>query len=371
MKDPYELLGVERSARIEEIKRAYRRKAKQYHPDLNPNDEQAAERFKELSEAYEILSDEQKRQRYDQYGAAAFENGGFGASDFNVGDIFGDIFGDLFGMGRTRRPQGPKRGADMRITLHLSFREAVDGVKKKVQITRQVLCEHCQGTGAEPGTEKHTCPHCHGTGQIHQRVRTPFGEMARTTTCPNCHGTGEIIDQPCTQCHGAGHVRKKVTVTIEVPPGVDTGHMMQLHGEGHAGEKGAPAGDLYVVFDVEPSNLFERRGNDIYYSFPISFVQATLGDTLRIPTLEGEEEVELPAGTQTGTRFTLRGRGVADANSGRRGNLYYTVEIETPTKLTEAQKEALRAYGQAMDEERKEPGRSFFDKLKDLFDPNV
>lgn len=377
MKDPYEVLGVERNADLNEIKRAYRKKAKQYHPDLNPGDEEAAEHFKELSEAYSILQDSEKRQMYDTYGAAAFENGGmgqgsgFGGFGFDMNDIFGDIFGDLFGGGRSRTNagrRGPQRGADIQVEISLTFKEAVFGCKKKIKLKREEDCSVCHGTGAEEGSERKTCPRCHGSGMISQETRSPFGRMINQTICPDCRGEGTILEHPCKKCGGSGREKKQATLSLEIPAGVDDGNIMTLRGEGHRGRKGGSPGDVHVIFRVEASKFYQRHGKDLYFEMPLSFIQAALGDTVQVPTLEGKEDFKIPAGTQTGTDFTLKGRGVEDVRGGKRGNLYFRVKLETPTHLTDKQKKAMRAFGDSMGEEVTESEKNFFEKVKDLFD---
>lgn len=371
MKNPYEVLDVSHDAKLNEIKKAYRTKAKQYHPDLNPGDEEAAEKFKELSEAYAILSDEEKRRQYDTYGAAAFENGGMG-SGFNVDfdDIFGDIFGGMFGGRRARRndPNAPKKGQDMRIRMKLTFQEAVFGTTKKINITREQDCEHCHGTGAKEGTGRKTCPTCNGRGSVQKRVNSLFGVMIQESVCPQCHGEGSIVEEACSYCHGTGREKVKTQVEITIPAGVDEGNIIPLSGQGHGGAKGGPNGDLYVVVSVEPSDIFERHGNDLYFELPITFVQAALGDEVKVPTLECAKPFTIPEGTQSGTRFTLKGEGVSDVRTGRKGNIYFTANVVTPTKLTEEQKDTLRKFGKQMGEKTTEREKNFFEKVKDLFD---
>lgn len=371
MKNPYEVLGVTRDTDIDEIKKTYRRKAKKYHPDLNPNDEVAAEKFKELSEAYAILSDEEKRRMYDTYGEAAFEQGGMGGYNVdmgNMGDIFGDIFGDLFGTRRRANPNAPRKGADARVELRLSFNEAVFGTTKKISITREENCEHCHGTGAKAGTHPKTCPTCGGSGVVNREVNSMFGRMINQTTCPTCGGKGTVIDEPCTHCHGTGRVRRKKTISVNIPAGVADGNIVPMRGEGNSGRNGGPNGDLYIVLNVEPSPLFERRGNDIYYELPISFAQAALGDEVEVATLKGETSFKIPAGTQPGQRFKLAGEGVPYVNSTRKGDLYFFVKIDVPKRLSEEQKKALRQFAETMGEEVSESKKNFFDKVKEIFE---
>lgn len=370
MRDPYEVLEVDRSATVEEIKRVYRKKAKACHPDLHPGDETAAERFKELSEAYSILSDEDKRQKYDTYGAAAFENGGMGAGGygFDMGDIFGDFFGDLFGGGRRRDPNAPRAGADIQVELRLTFREAVFGCKKEVTVTREVNCSACGGTGAKRGTDHKVCPTCHGRGTINQTTRSPFGQMVREVTCPRCHGKGKIIETPCEHCHGTGREQKKQTISVSIPAGVDDGNILPMRGQGHGGFNGGANGDLYVVLRVAKHELFQRNGSDLFFEMPISFTQAALGDKLEVPTLTGTKEFELPEGTDTGALFTLKGEGVENVRTKRKGDLHFRVIIQTPKNLNEEQKEALRKYAELTGKSVRETKKSFFDKVKDFFE---
>lgn len=373
MQDPYEVLGVKRDAEIGDIKKAYRRKAKQYHPDLNPGDEKAAKKFNDLSEAYGILQDPEKRRLYDTYGETAFENGmngGTGGFGFDMNDIFGDLFGDLFG----RRSSGvqdshrARRGADIRKELQLSFREAYFGVEKTITIRRESECSHCHGTGAKDGTAKKTCPTCHGNGVVNREVHTPFGRMIQQVTCSTCNGRGEIIEETCPHCHGQGREIENRTLSVKIPAGVADGNILPMRGQGHGGANGGPAGDVYIVLRVAPSAFYERHGNDLYFELPISFVQATLGDEVEVPTMEGKETFRIPKGTQTGTRFTLEGKGVPDVRSKRRGDLHFVVDIQTPTHLNEEQADALRAYAKVMGDTVEEKQKNFWEKVKELFD---
>ncbi len=373
MKDPYEVLGVDRNADISSIKSAYRKKAKKYHPDLNPGDKHAEEMFKELSTAYDILQDDEKRRLYDTYGASAFENGGmggasnFGGFGFDMNDIFGDLFSDLFGGGRTSSYRNVRRkGEDIRIELELSFKEAVFGCKKKIQFKRKESCSHCHGTGAEPGSNKKTCPRCQGSGVVQQQINSPFGRMINQTTCPQCHGEGRIIEKPCKACSGSGRESKKVSLNVNIPAGVDDGNIIPMSGQAHGGLNGGPAGDVYIILRVEPSGIFERRRNDLYVDLPISFSQAVFGDKVEVPVLEGREKFDLPEGTQTGSTFKLKGKGVKDVRTGRPGDLIFRVNIETPKNLNHDQKEALKAFQETMGEET-EAKKNFWDKVKDVF----
>ncbi|EEI85330.1 chaperone protein DnaJ [Anaerococcus lactolyticus ATCC 51172] len=373
MRDPYEVLGVERTATSVEIKREYRKLAKKYHPDLNPDNEEAEQKFKEANLAYEILSDPDKKQKYDTYGAAAFENGGagfnggFGGGFGGFGDIFGDLFGDVFSQGYGANRKRPSKGADIQQVVNLTFQEAAFGTSKEIQIRREEECHVCHGSKAEEGSETHTCSTCHGQGVVNEVSRTPFGTMSRTVTCSKCHGTGEIIDKPCKNCKGTGKEYKSEKIKIDIPSGVEDNNVIRLSGKGHVGENGGPNGDLYVILRVANHEIFKRDGLDIYYEMPISFPTAALGGKIDVATLRKSVEFEIPAGTQTGERFTLKNEGIEDKRTGRTGNLYFYVKVVTPTKLSKEQKEALKAYAEASGSEVREE-KSFFDKVKDLFE---
>ncbi len=373
MRDPYEVLGVSKDTSTADIKREYRKLAKKYHPDLNPGDEEAESKFKEATLSYEILSDPEKKQQYDMYGAAAFENGGAGAGGFSsgfggFGDIFGDLFGDIFSQGYgASRAKRPVKGADIQQVINLSFQEAAFGVSKEIQVRREVECHVCHGSKAEEGSEKHTCPDCHGQGVVNQVSRTAFGTMSRTVTCDKCHGTGEIIDKPCKNCKGSGKEFKSEKIKIDIPSGIEDQNVIRLSGKGHMGENGGPYGDLYVIVRVSDHEIFKRDGLDIYYEMPISFPTAALGGKIDVATLKKSVEFEIPEGTQTGQRFTLRNEGIKDSRTGRQGNLYFYVKIITPKKLNKAQKEALKAFADASGNKVKEE-KSFFDKVKDFFE---
>nr|WP_072537240.1 molecular chaperone DnaJ [Anaerococcus mediterraneensis] len=373
MKNPYEVLGVNKDASTDDIKREYRKLAKKYHPDLNPGDEEAEQKFKEATLAYEILSDPEKKQKYDMYGDAAFENGGgfdggFSGFGGGFGDIFGDLFGDLFGQGYSNaQANRPIKGADIQQVINLSFQEAAFGVSKEIQIRREVECHVCHGSKSEEGSEKHTCPDCHGRGVVNEVTRSAFGTMSRTVTCKTCHGQGEIIDKPCKNCNGTGKEFKSEKIKIDVPSGIEDQNVIRLAGKGHVGENGGPAGDLYVIVRVASHDIFKRDGLDIYYEMPITFPVAALGGEIKIPTLEKTIDYKIPEGTQTGERFTLKGEGIKNARTGRKGNLYFYVKIITPTKLSKEEKEALRSYAKITGKEVKEE-KSFFDKVKDFFE---
>ena len=369
MKDPYEVLGVSKSASSDEIKREYRKLAKKYHPDLNPDDKEAEQNFKEATLAYEILSDPEKKQKYDAYGSAAFENGGagFNGGFGGFGDIFSDLFGDIFNQGYGNNAKRPIKGDDIQQVVNLTFQEAAFGTSKEIQVRREVECHVCHGSKAEEGSETHTCPDCHGQGMVNEVSRTAFGTMSRTVTCSKCHGTGEIIENPCKNCKGDGKEYKSEKIKIDIPSGVEDKNVIRLSGKGNVGENGGPFGDLYVVLRVANHEIFKRDGLDIYYEMPISFPTAALGGKINVATLRKPVEFEIPAGTQTGEKFTLKKEGIEDKRSGRTGNLYFYVKVITPTKLSKEQKQALKNYAEASGDEVRED-KSFFDKVKDFFE---
>ena len=365
-KDYYELLGVNRSAGEDEIKKAYRKLALQHHPDRNPGDKQAEEKFKEVSEAYSVLSDAQKRSQYDQFGHAAFgESGPFsGGFDFSGGfeDVFGDIFGEFFGGGGSRR-RGRGRGEDLRYNLTLKFEEAAFGVEKKIKIPRHGPCETCRGTGAKAGTAPQTCPTCHGRGQV--SFQQGFFSVSRT--CSQCHGQGTIVKEPCATCGGAGRVRTMHTLSVKIPAGVDTGSRLKLRGEGETGPLGGVPGDLYVVIQTESHPIFVRDNLDIICDVPISFVQAALGAEIDVPTLDGKVKMKIPSGTQSGKVFRMKGKGIKDVQGLQQGDQHVRVIVETPTRLTAKQKELLKDFAELGGEEVNPLSKGFFDKVKELF----
>ncbi len=370
-RDYYEILGVPKSAEEREIKKAYKRLAMKYHPDRNPDDKDAEARFKEVKEAYEILTDEQKRAAYDQYGHAAFEQGGMGAGGFGGGgadfsDIFGDVFGDIFGGGRRQR--GAARGADLRYNMELTLEEAVRGVTKEIRIPTLQECEVCHGNGAKPGTQPQMCPTCHGAGQVQMRQ----GFFTVQQACPTCHGRGSIIKEPCQACHGHGRVEKSKTLSVKIPAGVDTGDRIRLSGEGEAGEHGAVAGDLYVQVGVKKHPIFEREDNNLYCEVPINFIMAALGGEIEVPTLDGRVKLRVPAETQTGKLFRVRGKGVKSVRGGSQGDLLCRVVLETPVNLNDKQKNLLReleeSFGGPSGEKNSPRSKSFFDGVKKFFD---
>ena len=379
-RDYYEVLGVSKGASEDELKRAYRKLAKQYHPDLNPGDKAAEAKFKEVNEAYGVLSDKDKRAKYDQFGHAGVDPnfgaggggfGGFDMGDIDLGDIFGSFFGGGFGggggfSGGSRR-SGPQKGESLRASVTLTFEESAFGCEKELNLTRTERCEDCQGSGCAAGSSPETCPDCHGTGTVRMQQRTPFGVMSTTGECPKCHGTGKLIKNPCKSCGGTGSVRRQKRITVTIPAGIDDGQAVSLRGQGNAGKNGGPAGDLIVGVRIKPHPQFRREGTTVLYEQPISFVQAALGAELEIPTIDGKVKYTLPAGTQTGKTFRLRGKGIPELRGGGRGDQYVTVNVQVPTSLNAEQKEALRAFGAAMGETGipAESGpKGFFDKHK-------
>ena len=373
-RDYYEVLGVPRTATDDELKKSYRKLAKQYHPDLNPGNAEAERKFKEVNEAYEVLSDKDKRAKYDQFGHAGvdpnFGAGGFGGGfgDFDLGDLFGSFFGGGFGGGfggQTRaNPNAPKRGASLRAAITITFEEAMAGCEKELSLNRVESCDSCHGSGCAAGTTAEVCPDCHGTGQV--RIQRGAGGFAFTSTapCSRCRGTGKLIHQPCGDCGGSGQVRRQRKIKVRIPAGIDDGQSISLRGEGNGGLNGGPAGDLIVNITVLPDFQFERDGYDLYLEQPVSFAQATLGAELQIDTIDGPVKYTLPAGTQTGTTFRLRGKGVPQVNGRGRGDQYVTVKVTVPTNLTDEQKDALKAFAEAMGEgvSRPTPVKDFFGK---------
>lgn len=373
----YDRLGVSKDASQDEIKKAYRKMSKKYHPDIN-KEPGAEEKYKEVQEAYETLGDEQKRAAYDQYGAAGANGdfgggaGGFGGFDGGGAGFggFEDIFSSFFGGGGgMRNPNAPRQGDDLQYRVNLSFEEAVFGVEKEVAYNRESTCSTCSGTGAKPGTSPVTCSRCHGSGVINVDTQTPLGMMRRQVTCDVCHGTGKEIKEPCHTCHGTGHERKTHKVSVKIPAGVETGQQIRLQGQGEAGFNGGPYGDLFVIINVLPSEQFERNGSTIYYNMNISFVQAALGDTVEVPTVHGDVEMTIPAGTQTGKTFRLKGKGAPKLRGGGQGDQHVTVNIVTPIKLNDAQVEALKNFAAAGGDKVVNPKKKgFFNKMKDAFD---
>lgn len=376
-RDLYEILELQKGASEDEIKKAYRKLAKKYHPDLNPGDKTAEQKMKEVNGAYEILSDPEKKSRYDQFGFAGIDPnyaggqsgaGGFGGfQDFDLGDIFGSMFGGGFGGSSQRSRSGPQRGRNLQISMQLTFEEAVFGCEKSISITREESCPDCGGSGAKKGTQPETCPVCRGTGQVKSTQRTPFGVFSSSSPCQNCRGVGKIIKEPCRTCSGAGKVRKNRTIKVKIPAGIDDGQTISLHGEGNGGTLGGPAGDLYVTVSVREHKMFQREGQDILLEMPISFAQAALGASITVPTVDGKVEYEIPEGTQTGTVFRLRGKGVPSINGRGRGDQYVKVNVEIPKDLNHEQKELLRKFEESTGDSCYAQRKGFFKKMKDLF----
>ena len=376
-RDYYEVLGVSKGASDDEIKKAYRKLAKKYHPDVNPGDQAAEAKFKEVNEAYSILSDKEKRARYDQFGHAGVDpnygaggpGGGFGfdMGDIDLGDIFGSFFGGGFGGfggSSSARRNGPQKGESLRANLTITFEEAAFGCEKEISLNRSEECGACHGSGCEPGTTAETCPDCRGTGVVRVQQRTGGFAFSSTAACARCRGTGKIIHSPCKACGGSGSVKKSKRVTVSIPAGIDDGQAVSLRGQGNAGKNGGPAGDLIVGVRVKPSNQFRRDGTTVLYEQPVTFYQAVMGAELEIPTIDGKVKYNLPAGTQPGTTFRLRGKGIPELRGRGRGDQYVTVKVLVPTGLSRAQKEALHAFAESMGEEKEDSG----DPLKNLFD---
>ncbi|MCH7913228.1 MAG: molecular chaperone DnaJ [Deltaproteobacteria bacterium] len=366
--DYYELLGVGRSAGEEELKKAYRKLALKHHPDRNPGDKQAEEKFKQVSEAYQILSDPGKRAQYDRFGHAAFGDGGPFSSgfDFNSGfeDIFGDIFGEFFGTTTSRRRSQAQRGEDLRYNLDISFEEAASGTEKKIKVPQHRSCDTCHGSGSRPGSSPRTCATCRGRGQV--SFQQGFFSVSRT--CSHCHGQGAINPDPCSVCHGSGRVRKLHALSVKIPGGVDSGSRLKIRGEGEGGILGGPSGDLYVVMRVQEHPIFIRDGLEIICEVPISFVQAALGAEIEVPTLKGKVKIKIPFGTQSGKVFRLKGKGIKDVHGYNQGDQHVRVIVETPTHLTAKQKELLREFAALEVEEVHPLSKGFIDKVKEMFE---
>ena len=369
-RDYYEVLGVDKNASAEDIKKAYRKKAKECHPDLHPNDKEAEARFRELNEANEVLSDPDKRARYDQFGfndpmngGGGFDTSGFGGFG-GFGDL-GDIFSQMFGggMGSSRRANAPQQGNDLRYDLRISFEEAVFGCEKSFEFYRSELCEDCHGTGAKPGSQPQTCPTCKGSGQ----VSVQGGFMTTIRTCQTCGGTGKVIKDRCVKCGGTGRVKRKRTATVKIPAGIDNGQTIVMNGQGEPGINGGPNGDLYIVITVRPHKLFRRDGTNLYLDMPISFPTAALGGEIDIPTLKGTVKYTVPEGTQNDTEFRLRGKGVPQVRSSYVGDLIVRVRVEVPTRLSDKQKELLRQLDESSTGKEYKERKSFLDKMKGLF----
>ena len=383
-RDYYEVLGVDRGADEATIKKAYRQLAKKYHPDMNPGDKEAEKKFKEASEAYAVLSDAEKRRQYDQFGHAAFEQGGggaggFGGFDFNggdMGDIFGDIFGDLFGDGRSRRANnGPMKGANVRTAVRITFEEAVFGCEKQLDLNLKDECTTCHGTGAKPGTSPETCPKCGGKGQIVYTQQSLFGTVRNVQTCPDCNGSGKIVKEKCADCHGSGYITNRKKIAVTIPAGIDNGQSIRIREKGEPGVNGGPRGDLLVEVQVERHPIFQRQDMNIYSTAPVTFAQAALGGQIHITTVDGDMAYDIKPGTQTDTKIRLKGKGVPSLrNKNIRGDHYVTLVVQVPTKLNEEAKEYLRKYDEAVNgkindsKQEKPKKKSFMEKIKETFE---
>lgn len=371
-RDYYEVLGVDKNATPDEIKKAYRKLARQYHPDVNKEPD-AEEKFKEVKEAYEVLSDENKRAQYDRYGHADPNQGFGGFGGFGGGGGFedfggfGDIFDMFFGGGSRRNPNAPQRGADLQYTMTIEFRDAVFGKESDIEIPRTENCDHCNGSGARPGTHPETCPTCRGTGQQEVVQNTAFGRIVNRRVCPTCSGAGKIIREKCSHCSGTGKVKKRRKIHIKIPAGIDDGAQLRVSGEGESGIRGGPPGDLYVVVNVKPHDFFDREGDDIYCEVPITFAQAALGDEIEVPTLSGKVKLKIPAGTQTNTYFRLKGHGVPRLRGIGQGDQHVKVVVVTPTKLSDKQKELLREFARLSGEDAHEQQETLFERMKKAF----
>ncbi|MEW9675814.1 molecular chaperone DnaJ [Lentibacillus sp. L22] len=368
-RDYYDVLGVSKDASKDDIKKAYRKLARKYHPDVN-KEEGAADKFKEVKEAYEVLNDEQKRAQYDQFGHAGAQSQGFGgfggAQDFGgFGDIFDMFFG---GGGRSRDPNAPQQGADLQYTITLDFEEAIFGKETDIRIPKDETCETCHGSGAKPGTKTETCSHCHGSGQLNTEQTTPFGKVVNRRVCHYCNGTGKIIPEKCRTCGGKGTVKKQKKIHISIPAGIDEGQQIRVAGKGEPGVNGGPAGDLYVVVRVKAHEFFEREGDHIFCELPVTFTQAALGDEVEVPTVHGKVMLKIPAGTQTGKTFRLKGKGAPNVRGYGYGDQHVKVRIVTPQKLTDRQKELLREFNEiGGNDATEEQDDSFFQRFKKAF----
>ena len=386
-RDYYEVLGINRGASADEIKSAYRKLSKKYHPDLNPDDATAEDKFKEVNEAYQVLSNKEKKARYDQFGHAGVDPnygagrgyGGYGAGGFgemDLGDIFGSIFGNAgfggfggFGGGRTRDPNAPKKGSDVYVTVNLTFMEAAKGCSKTVNIRASESCSACGGSGAEAGSSPKTCERCHGSGYVTVEQRGLMGSIMRqTAVCPECRGTGKTIEKPCHKCHGSGETVSSKRIKVDIPAGVDTDDSIPLRGYGNAGKNGGPSGDAFVNIVVAPDNIFTRRGYDVAIELPVSYAEAALGASIEVPTVDGKVKFDVPEGTQSETVFRMRGKGIENPRRGGRGDQFVTVKVEIPKKLSKEQKAALRAFDETLANDRNyDRKKTFADRLRKLF----
>lgn len=377
-RDYYEVLGVDKSASAEDIKKAYRQLAKKYHPDLNPGNKEAEEKFKEVNEAYEVLSDSDKKARYDQFGHAGVDpsyggggygggfSGGFGDMG-DIGDIFNSFFGGGFSSSSRSNPNAPRRGQDISADITINFMDACFGKEVEVALNRMEKCPDCGGTGAAAGTSSETCPDCHGSGQVKVTQRTPFGMISSAKPCTRCGGKGKVINNPCPKCRGNGRISVPKKIKVTVPAGIDDGQTLQVSGQGHAGINGGPSGDLHVNVTVRPDSIFERDGYDIHTDIPITYTQAVLGDEITVPTIDGKVKYTVPEGTQNGTIFRFKGKGVKKINRSDRGDQYVHVTIEVPKNLSKKQKDLLREFEGSLTEENYNKRKSFFEKLKEAF----
>ena len=379
-RDYYEVLGVDKSASEDELKKAYRKLAMKYHPDTNPDDKDAEQKFKEINEAYGVLSDKDKRSRYDQFGHAGVDpnfgaggggnpfGGGFGGGfDFDLGDIFGSMFGGGFG-GKRANPNAPRRGTDVETVITIDFVEAAMGCTKEIEIARIENCAKCNGSGAADASSVVTCAACQGRGRVVRQQRTPFGVMQSESVCDRCGGNGKTIEKPCTTCSGKGKVRRKFTKEVEIPEGIADGQGFKLYSEGNVGQNGGPSGDVIVMVNVRPHPIFEREGDDIYCDLPVTFIQAALGDEIQVPTLWGKVKFNLREGTQPGDEIRLRDKGIKHQSYGGRGDQYVRIVVEIPRDLSREQKQILKSFDEKSSEKNYKKKRSFFDKVKDLFD---
>lgn len=378
-KDFYEVLGVTKSASQDEIKKAYRALAKKYHPDLNPDNKEAEEKFKEVTEAFEVLSDPDKKAKYDQFGHAGIDpsyggaggfQGGFNGGFSDMGDIFDNIFGGIFGGGvsSSRNANTPRRGQDIQQNVSISFAEACSGVKKDIKVYRMDKCSECGGSGAKKGTSAQTCPDCHGSGTVKTTQRTPFGMISQQRTCPKCNGKGKVISSPCPSCNGSGRNRVQKTINVEIPAGINNGQILRVPNQGDSGLNGGPKGDLNVIINVRNDNIFTRDGYDVHCEIPITYTQAVLGDEIIVPTIDGKVKYVIPEGTQTGTVFRLKGKGIKILGRAQeRGDQYVKVYVEIPENLNKKQKDILKQFEESLEEKNYKKRNSFWEKLKEKF----
>lgn len=370
-RDYYEILGVSKDASKEEIKKAFRKLARKYHPDVNKNSD-APEKFKEVTKAYETLSDPQKKAQYDQYSEADPNQGGFGgfggSQGFSGADFggFGDIFDQIFNGGSSRRrdPNAPRQGSDLQYEMSITFEEAAFGKTTDIRIPKEETCTTCHGSGAKPGTKPTQCTHCHGTGQLNQEQNTPFGRIVNRRVCPYCHGTGKMIKNPCGTCAGTGKMKVNKKIEVKIPAGIDDGQQIRLSNQGEPGVNGGPSGDLYIVFSVKPHKYYQRAGDDVLLEVPLNFAQVALGDEIEVPTLYGKVKLKIPAGTQTGTKFRLRGKGIKNVRGYGQGDEHITVKVVTPKHLSDEQKAAFKKLAATEGSPLNEDDESFFDKMK-------